>query len=193
MIINILWNTCGATIWGWALTISPDNSRQEVIKTLGEDFFYNFDGTKTEFFVLEPLSISGMCALGHNSITCIVVVLIVFKTYKGVQVSLRKNSGKMTNKSKNLQKQLNTTMLLQALTPLIFCIIPVLTMVFCCFLKILLNGFSSIFFITFMLVPTINALICLICVKVCRRKIIEFFIKEKIKIISSVNSKIQVQ
>uniref|UniRef100_A0A0K0E3T0 G-protein coupled receptors family 1 profile domain-containing protein n=1 Tax=Strongyloides stercoralis TaxID=6248 RepID=A0A0K0E3T0_STRER len=180
MVINILWNILGAGIWAWAFLISPEEAHKEVINTLGEEYFHNFDGTITDFFILQPLSIAGMSGLGHNTITCTIVVLTVFKTYRDIQVSLKNKSTKMSNKSKNLQKQLNRTMMLQALTPLFLCVIPVLTMVMCCFLKILLYGFSSLFFITFMFVPAFNALICLICVKVCRRKITGFFFKENV-------------
>uniref|UniRef100_A0A0N5A6I6 G_PROTEIN_RECEP_F1_2 domain-containing protein n=1 Tax=Parastrongyloides trichosuri TaxID=131310 RepID=A0A0N5A6I6_PARTI len=178
MLFNVIWNAIGAIIWGYALISPPSSGKKEAMETLGEEFFYNFDGTVTEFFILQPVSIAGMCALVHNTITCTFVVLVVIKTYKGIQDTLKKSSSKMTSKSKNLQKQLNMTMILQALTPLILCVVPVLTMVFCCFLKVLLYGISSTFFITFMYVPALNAIICLVCVKVCRKKMCNLFMKK---------------
>uniref|UniRef100_A0AC34RLI7 Uncharacterized protein n=1 Tax=Panagrolaimus sp. JU765 TaxID=591449 RepID=A0AC34RLI7_9BILA len=85
---------------------------------------------------------------------------------------LKTMEDQMTSKTKDAHRQINKTLIIQALTPAIICLIPVAGSVSLTFLKTNIQGLGLVLSMMFSLIPLINPILTLIVIRNYRKTIV---------------------
>uniref|UniRef100_A0AC35TXL7 G_PROTEIN_RECEP_F1_2 domain-containing protein n=1 Tax=Rhabditophanes sp. KR3021 TaxID=114890 RepID=A0AC35TXL7_9BILA len=171
--INIFANGLGALV----LYISCLNVNESLViaarQYLPNQFFVDIHGKETTFFILHPYEVTGGIFLFSISLTTTTTIFLVTLYYVMITRFLASQNFKMSEYTKNLQKQLNVTMIAHVFVPIIVFFLPFIIISILSVLNLPTKGITTCFFFAFEWLPLINALITLTCLKKCRYEIIK--------------------
>uniref|UniRef100_A0A0N4ZT70 G_PROTEIN_RECEP_F1_2 domain-containing protein n=1 Tax=Parastrongyloides trichosuri TaxID=131310 RepID=A0A0N4ZT70_PARTI len=161
-LVNIIYCFGGVPLWINAFYSANRTFSKEKKSLIPYCFNLSFDNKMEIYFLMIKFQTNeGILLALHISLLCFLICL----------------ENVMSKKSKELYKQLNITMIMQAITPLIICALPILIIILWSLLKVNLNGISTIFFITFKLVPLLNSIVTIWFINIIKRTLFDMFRK----------------
>uniref|UniRef100_A0AC35THU3 G protein-coupled receptor n=1 Tax=Rhabditophanes sp. KR3021 TaxID=114890 RepID=A0AC35THU3_9BILA len=167
ILANVGWNLLGMSLWYIDMRRTTAQEMLEVKKAMLPELFIDTDGNELPCFMLNPFRITGCLALIYMSLTTAGVFVGITLAYFAIQRKLKASINFMSNKSKELQMQLNVAMIIHALSPIFLSFLPITFLIYSVIVEINLNGLSHIFFMLLVWSLFVNPITTIIFIGPC--------------------------
>uniref|UniRef100_A0AC35UAQ9 G_PROTEIN_RECEP_F1_2 domain-containing protein n=1 Tax=Rhabditophanes sp. KR3021 TaxID=114890 RepID=A0AC35UAQ9_9BILA len=167
ILANVGWNLIGMSLWYIDMRRTTPQEMEEVKNEMLPELFLDTDTNELPCFMLNPFRITGCLALLYMSLTTAGVFFGIISAYLAIQRKLKASINSMSDKSKELQTQLNVTMIIHALSPMFFSFLPITFLIYSVIVEINLNGYSHIFFMLLVWSLFVNPITTIIFIGPC--------------------------